>query len=178
MLYCTSPSSGRVADKLFRAGYKEDAQSVSFMNQSEVQDAGQLAFSSRMIASDYRILDWVMDLSPQLETDFKDVLNELEEESNVLNVTSMERSVKLEGILEARADNGLRVRLKLLQELLKLPASSDEELEAMTLEQLQSLYSERGERSDSRRRLSGMGSQTIDSGSGEAHFVEGGSELT
>ena len=107
-------------------------------------------------------------------------------ESNVLYVTSTERLARLEGLiegrregrLEARAENRLRGRIELLQELLKLPASSDEELEAMSMEQLQALYSELRERFDSRRRLSNTGSQTIDSGSGGAHFVDGGSELT
>lgn len=89
-------------------------------------------------------------------------------------VTSTERLARL----EARAENRLRGRIELLQELLKLPASRDEELEAMAMEQLQALYSELRERFDSRRRLSNTGSQTIDSGSGGAHFVDSGSELT
>lgn len=66
----------------------------------------------------------------------------------------------------------------MLQELLKIPTFSDEELEAMSMEQLQALYSELREQFDSRRRLSSMGRQTIDSGSGGAHFVDGESELT
>lgn len=104
----------------------------------------------------------------------------------MLYVTSTERLARLEGLiegliegrLEAKAENRLRGRIELLQELLKLPASSDEELEAMSMEQLQALYSELRARFDSRRRLSNMASQTIDSGSRGAHFVDGGSELT
>lgn len=104
----------------------------------------------------------------------------------MLYVTSTERLARLEGLiegrregrLEARAENRLRGRIELLQELLKLPVSSDEELEAMAMEQLQALYSELRARFDSRRRLSNMGSQTIDPGSGGAHFVDGSLELT
>jgi hypothetical protein len=102
----------------------------------------------------------------------------MENEIIVHYVTSTERLARLEGRLEARAENRLRGRIELLQELLKLPASSDEELEAMAMEQLQSLYSELRERFDSRRRLSSTGSQAIDSGSSEAHSVDGVSELT
>lgn len=98
----------------------------------------------------------------------------MESETIVRYVTSTERLARL----EARSENRLRGRIELLQELLKIPTSSDEELEAMSMEQLQALYGELRERFDSRRRLSGMGSQAIDSGSGGAHSVDGGSELT
>ncbi len=56
-LFPNSLSPGRVADKLFRARYKEDAQSVSFMIHAEVQVARQPDFSHRMFTSYYRILD-------------------------------------------------------------------------------------------------------------------------
>ena len=276
-LFPNSLSPGRVADKLFRARYKEDAQSVSFMIHAEVQVARQPDFSNRMFTSYYRILDkfnepvvcigilgdssrswrpdlwesdllgchlrfeypvvklqdfadsidhlraspnpaiviashlqaqvttnnaedrfrfkvelvrglyekgwgpdevrrlyrfidWVMDLPPELDLEFKDVLNEIERENNMPYVTSVERLAKLEGRLEGKLEGRIegklegilegkvegriegkiegklegRIegRIQMLQELLGVPVSRAEDLDQMNVEQLEIMYRE------------------------------------
>jgi len=56
-LFPNSLTSGRVADKLFRAKFKESEQATWFMIHTEVQVTRQVEFARRMFTCYYRILD-------------------------------------------------------------------------------------------------------------------------
>ena len=82
------------------------------------------------VRSLFRFIDWVMDLPEPLELQFRQTLMQIEAEKGMPYVTSIERLAKIEG------------KIQLLQDLLGLPVMPDAELEGMTAEQLEKLFSE------------------------------------
>ena len=94
----------------------------------------------------FRFIDWVMDLPSPLELQFRDTLKQIESEKQMPYVTSIERLAKHEGKVEGKIEG----KIQLLQDLLGLPVMSDEELEGIPAEQLETLYTELRQRVDSR----------------------------
>ncbi len=137
-LFPNSQASGRVADKLFRARFKASKQPTWFMIHTEVQVTRQAEQVRRL----FRFIDWVMDLPSPLELQFRNALLEIESEKHMPYVTSIERLAKNEGKIEGK--------IQLLQDLLGLPVMSDAILEAMSAEQLDSLYTDLRQRLDSK----------------------------
>jgi len=71
--------------------------------------------SSDEIRQMFRVIDWMMDLPPALELQFKAVLEQIEEEKKMPYVTSVERLAKEEGREEGR-EEGMQIgQILLLQ---------------------------------------------------------------
>ncbi len=79
--------------------------------------------SSDEIRQMFRVLDWMMDLPPELELQFKVALEQIEEEKKMPYVTSVERLAKEEG-----REEGIQIGqiLILQRQLGELPAAIEE----------------------------------------------------
>jgi hypothetical protein len=97
---------------------------------------------AEQVRSLFRFIDWVMDLPEDFELQFRDALQQIEKEKNMPYVTSIERIAKVEGKAEGK--------IQLLQELLGLKVMSDEELDAMSPQQLEQLLVSLRQRLDAR----------------------------
>ena len=80
----------------------------------------------------FRFIDWVMDLPQPFELVSRDTLKDIEAENEMPYVTSLERLAKIEGKIEGK--------IQMLQELFRLPITSDAELDEMTADQLAALF--------------------------------------
>jgi hypothetical protein len=88
----------------------------------------------------FRFIDWVMDLPTAMEIQFRDVLTQIEMEKHMRYVTSIERLAKIEGKIEGKNEGKIKGKIQLLQDLLGLRISSDDEIDAMTASELETLY--------------------------------------
>jgi hypothetical protein len=101
---------------------------------------------AEQVRSLFRFIDWVMDLPEDFELQFRNALQQIEKEKNMPYVTSIERIAKVEGKAEGKAEG----KIQLLQELLGLKVMSDEELDAMSPQQLEQLLVSLRQRLDAR----------------------------
>lgn len=83
----------------------------------------------------FRVIDWMMDLPPDLAVQFRTGLEQIEEEKNMPYVTSIERLAKEEG----REEGILIGQILLLQKQLGAAAISKPALESMSLPELNGL---------------------------------------
>ena len=104
--------------------------------------------SAQEIRQMFRVIDWMMDLPPALELQFRSELELIEEENKMPYITSVERLAKNEGLQEGRIEGRVEGRVAgiesgivigqiiLLQKLHRVPQTGREVLETKTLEEL------------------------------------------
>jgi len=90
----------------------------------------------------FRVIDWMMDLPTDLEIQFKSDLESIEKEKQMPYVTSVERLAKAEGLEEGREEGVLMGTIRTCQSVLGMTASSEAELQQLSLEALSKIAQE------------------------------------
>lgn len=115
-IFTPSQSGDRIVDKLFRAQMCKGNFQWLFKRGKAADDFRKL----------FRFIDWMMDLPSEVELEFKRDFIEIEQETQMPYITSIERIAKAEGKAEGK--------IQLLQELVGLPVSSDGDLSKVATE--------------------------------------------
>jgi len=92
-----------------------------------------------------RVIDWLLELPPNLEIRFREELRKIEELNNMPYITSMERLAREEGLEQgleqglekARQEGILAGKIQILQQMLNQPAVATNDLLTEPLEALE-----------------------------------------
>lgn len=97
-------------------------------------------YQRQQIIDLFRFIDWVMALPQELEVDFRQEINQYEEERRMRYVTSIERMGIEEGIEQGRKQESLRILLRQLQRRFGLVSEAVQtRLSEYSVEQLEEL---------------------------------------
>ena len=104
---------------------------------------GVAAFDVRQL---FRVIDWLMELPPQLEIQFRMDIDKIESEHNMPYITSVERLARIEGREEGREEGRkkgvLAGQILFAQKVLRCGQSDCDELLARPVDELQQLLSQ------------------------------------
>lgn len=107
----------------------------------------QRGFTAEDVRKLFRVLDWMMKLPEDIELEFRQQLEQYEQEHTVPYITSIERMAKQEG----REEGILIGEIRLLQRFLSVAVESEESLLELSKEDLARKRDELQERFDSRQ---------------------------
>ena len=96
---------------------------------------------SQVLRKLYRVIDWMLELPPELEYSFREEFRKIEEIHKMPYIPSYERLARKEGLEEGlergREEGVLAGKIQVLQQILNQPATSTNELLTETLEALE-----------------------------------------
>lgn len=142
-----NPFAHLVAATLHAQNWRPDSQKRAQIKFRLVRNLFGLGLDKRQVQEFFRLIDWVLLLSPTLEQAFKVQLHQIEEEKRMPYITSIERLALEEGREEGREkglEEGLEKSLKVILEarFCALPNDVAKRLEALSAEQLEALLRE------------------------------------
>lgn len=100
-----------------RATRKDNSSRLTWKKEL-VRGLYERGYGERNIRELFRFIDWVMALPKELERDFREEVQKIEEDRRMRYVTSIERLAKEEGIEQGREQGMAQGQLKLLKRLL------------------------------------------------------------
>lgn len=89
----------------------------------------------------FRVIDWLMQLPPGIEHQFRQELERIESENNMTYVTSVERLARNEGREEGREEGLWAGKIQMAQRMLRIEQTPSDELLAKPLAELQMVFS-------------------------------------
>lgn len=98
----------------------------------------------------FRVLDWMMQLPADIEIEFRQQLEQYEQENRMPYITSIERMAKQEGLVLGREEGALIGQIQLLQRILAETVESEEVLLKQSIQELSSKRDDLQRRFDSR----------------------------
>lgn len=92
---------------------------------------------SQVLRSLYRVIDWMLELPPELEDSFREEFRKIEEIHKMPYIPTYERLARKEGLEEGRQEGVLAGKIQILQQMLDQPVASINDLLTEPLEALE-----------------------------------------